>query len=93
MLEEGLGEPVEGAVVRVVGHEASPQITDATGRFVTYDLPEGEVVLEISHSDYLSAQCPASVPSELDCLLVPAVVGGQLRLRTVDAEGDPGSDA
>jgi outer membrane protein OmpA-like peptidoglycan-associated protein len=89
VLEEGVGEPVQGAVVQVVGHEASPQVTDAAGRFVSYDLPQGEAVLEISHPDYLSAQCPASVPSELDCLLVPAVVGGQLRLRTVDGKGDP----
>jgi outer membrane protein OmpA-like peptidoglycan-associated protein len=89
VLEEGSGEPVEGAVVRVVGVEVSPQVSDAAGRFLSYELPEGEVVLEIEHPEYETARCSAGVPSEVDCLLVPTSVGGTLRLRTVDANGDP----
>ena len=89
VLEQGNERPVADAVVAVVGQEASPQVTDAAGRFVTYGLPGGEVVLEVSHPDYATAQCGASVPSDTTCELVPASLDGQLRVLTVDREGNP----
>ncbi len=82
-------QPVEGAVVAVVGQDASPQVTDAEGRFVTYALPEGEAVLEVSHPEFHTAQCAAPVSTEADCLLVPLRREGQLRLLAVDADGSP----
>ncbi len=84
VLEEGSGAPVEGAIVTVVGQDASPQVSDAAGRFTTYALGEREVVLEVSHPTYATAQCPAEVPSETDCRLVPSSLAGQLRVLTVD---------
>jgi outer membrane protein OmpA-like peptidoglycan-associated protein len=89
VLEEDSGEPVAGAVVTVVGQDASPQVTDAAGRFTTYALTEGEVVLEVSHPSYATVQCPAQVPSETDCALVPTTLAGRLRVVTVDREGKP----
>ncbi|UCH28263.1 MAG: hypothetical protein JSV06_08225, partial [Myxococcales bacterium] len=86
VLAQGTGEPVEGAVIRVIGEEASPQVTDSAGRFLSYGLPEGEVMLEISHPDYATAECHAPVPSETQCMLVPSSLDGQLRVLTVDSE-------
>jgi outer membrane protein OmpA-like peptidoglycan-associated protein len=89
VLEEGSRDPVEGAVVTIVGQDASPQVTDAGGRFTTYALTAGEVVLEVSHPSYATVQCPAQVPSETDCVLVPTTLAGQLRVLTVDRQGNP----
>ena len=92
VLEEGTGEPVEGAVVRIAGQEASGQVTDANGRFVTYALLVGDALLEVSHPGYAPAECPASVPSTTDCLLVLTEIGGTLRVLTLDGVGDPVAD-
>jgi len=73
----------------VTGQDVSPQLTDSDGRFVTYGLPEGEVVLVVSHPDFESARCTAAVPSDTECRLVPSSLDGQLRLVTVDRAGLP----
>jgi outer membrane protein OmpA-like peptidoglycan-associated protein len=73
----------------VVDHEVSPQVTDAAGRFVTYGIPEGEVVLEVSHPDYATALCSALVPSDTTCELVPSSLDGQLRIVAVGRTGNP----
>ncbi len=88
VLEEGSDTPVSGAFVAVVGQDESPQLTDAAGRFVTYGLPEGEVVLEVSHPDFIPTQCSAKVPSDAECRLVPASRDGQLQVVTVDRAGN-----
>lgn len=89
IVEQGSAAPVAGAVVAVLGHDTSPQVTDAAGRFVTYGVPEGEVLLEVSHPDYETAQCSATVPSDIDCALLPSSRDGRLRLLAVDREGNP----
>jgi outer membrane protein OmpA-like peptidoglycan-associated protein len=89
VLEQGSEQPVADAVVAVVDHEVSPQVTDAAGRFITYGLPEGEVVLEVSHPDYATALCSAPVPSDITCELIPSSQDGQLRIMAVGRTGDP----
>lgn len=89
VVEDGTAEPVEGAVVTVVGQDASPQVTDAAGRFTTYSLNEGEVTLEVSHPGYETTRCRARVPSVTDCALVAATLAGTLRVVTVDQQGNP----
>ncbi len=89
VFEQGSETPISEAVVAVVGESISPQVTDSAGRFVTYGLPEGEVVLEVSHPDYVSAQCSAPVPSDTDCELEPASLDGKLRILAVDRRGNP----
>jgi outer membrane protein OmpA-like peptidoglycan-associated protein len=89
ILEQGSGRPVSDAVVAVVGQDVSPQVTDSGGRFVTYGLPEGEVLLEVSHPDYETTKCSAPVPSDTDCEIVPSSLDGRLRLLAVDREGNP----
>ena len=87
VLESGTGQPVAGVVVEVVGRDVSPQITDAAGRFVTYGVDEEEILLGLSHPDYEPAECPATVPSETDCLLVLSDPTGTLRLTILDGDG------
>lgn len=89
VLEKGSGAPIAGALVRVVGTDVSGQVTDSAGRFVSYGLPEGRAVLEVSHPDYETSECSASVPSEVDCMLVPTAVDGSLRVITVDRDEAP----
>ena len=89
VVDQGSGEPVSGASVAVVGSDVSPQVTGSDGRFASYDLPEGEARLLVSHPDYARAECPASVPSETECVLVRTIVDGSLRISTLDKNGDP----
>lgn len=89
IVEAGSGTPIPGAVVRVSGQGASPQVTDEAGRFTTYALAEGEARLDVSHPDYVDTQCPALVPSEVECALRPSEVDGQLEVFTVNRAGDP----
>jgi outer membrane protein OmpA-like peptidoglycan-associated protein len=89
VLEQDSERAVAGAVVAVAGRETSPQVTDSAGRFATYGLPEGEVVFEVSHPDYETARCSAAVPSNTTCQLVPSSLDGQLRILTIDRQGNP----
>ena len=81
--------PVSGALVAVVGLSVSPQLSDAEGQFVTYGLPEGEVVLEVSHPEFETAQCTATVPSDTECWLVPSSLDGRLQVLALDRAGEP----
>jgi len=89
ILEQGSQRPVSDAVVAVLGQDVSPQVTDSAGRFVTYGLPEGEVLLEVSHPDYQTTQCTAPVPSDTDCEIAPSSLDGRLRVVAVDRQGNP----
>jgi outer membrane protein OmpA-like peptidoglycan-associated protein len=89
VLEEGSERPVADAVVAVVGQDVSSQVTNSDGRFVTYGLPGGEVVLEVSHPEFETARCNAPVPSDTDCKLVPSTLDGRLRIMAVGREGGP----
>lgn len=73
----------------MVGLDVSPQLSDAEGQFVTYGLPEGEVVLEVSHPEFETAQCTATVPSDTECWLVPSSLDGRLQVLAVDRAGEP----
>jgi outer membrane protein OmpA-like peptidoglycan-associated protein len=89
VLEQGSGKPVAGAIVTVTGGPIPPQVTDSGGRFAAEGLPEGEVLLEVSHPAYETAQCSAVVLSDTECVLTPSSVEGRLRLAAVDPDGNP----
>ncbi|MGB8332193.1 MAG: OmpA family protein, partial [Polyangiales bacterium] len=89
VVEQGNGNPIADAVVAVLGQEVSPQVTDSDGRFVTYGLPKGEVLLEVSHPEYETTQCRAPVPSDVQCTLVPSSLDGALRILVIDRDGEP----
>ncbi len=89
--EDGTDRSVADALVSVSGGDASPQVTDADGRFTTYALPEGDITLEVTHPDFETALCavPASAAAEADCPLVPTRREGKLRVLAVDGNGNP----
>lgn len=89
IIDQSSGEPIAGATVAVAGADVSPQRSDAQGRFVSYDVPEGETRLLVSHPFYADAECAARVPSETECALLRILVDGSLRITTVDRNGDP----
>ncbi|MGB5284735.1 MAG: carboxypeptidase regulatory-like domain-containing protein [Polyangiales bacterium] len=89
IVDGGDDSPVSGALVAVVGLDVSPQLSDAEGQFVTYGLPEGEVVLEVSHPEFETAQCTATVPSDTECWLVPSSLDGRLQVLALDRAGEP----
>lgn len=89
IVDGGDDSPVSGALVAVVGLSVSPQLSDAEGQFVTYGLPEGEVVLEVSHPEFETAQCTATVPSDTECWLVPSSLDGRLQVLALDRAGEP----
>jgi OOP family OmpA-OmpF porin len=63
VIERGFGTAIVGATVRYADHDVNPQLTDASGRFVSYEFPPGQVVLDVSHPDYEPARCAASIPA------------------------------
>ncbi|MDH5671995.1 MAG: carboxypeptidase regulatory-like domain-containing protein [Myxococcales bacterium] len=86
------GEPVGGAVVRIVGTELTPLATDASGAFTTYELDPGVIELQLSHPDYSDGSCSATIPVEggeasVDCTMTALPEQGDLSLRLVDALG------
>lgn len=89
IVEVGTETPISEAMVAVIGQDVSPQLTDSDGRFVTYGLPEGEVMLEVSHPDFDVARCSAAVPSDAECSLVPSSLDGSLQIAVVDRKGQP----
>lgn len=89
VVESDSGRPVVGAVVAVVGEDTPAQVTDSAGRFVTYDLPEGEVSFEVSHPGYQAMRCTAAVPSDVECALVPLSNEGELHIVALDRRGNP----
>lgn len=92
--------PVANARVSVVGQEASPQITDEDGRFVTYSVLAEEVALEVSHPEYEPGRCVASFaevdPSKetqpiavVTCSMTPSSLDGHLQIMIVGKKGRP----
>jgi outer membrane protein OmpA-like peptidoglycan-associated protein len=62
VVDRETGAPVEAAAVAYPDLDLTTQQTDAGGRFVSYALDGGEVVLAVSHPDYEARRCTASLP-------------------------------
>lgn len=62
--EQGAGTPVAGAIIAFPGRDLTSLSASDAGVFTTYLLEPGEVTLAISHPDYESGQCAATIPSE-----------------------------
>jgi outer membrane protein OmpA-like peptidoglycan-associated protein len=57
------GAGIEGAVVRYLDHaQLNPQVTSASGDFVSYPFEPGQVRVEASHPDFAPAICAATLP-------------------------------
>jgi len=62
VIERGFGTAIAGAAIRYPDHDVNPQLTGPDGRFISYEFDPGEIVLEVTHPDYESARCGASIP-------------------------------
>jgi outer membrane protein OmpA-like peptidoglycan-associated protein len=62
--ERGATAAVSGAVVTMTGgpEGAAAFSTDASGRFRSYDVAPGEYTFSISHPEYRSGSCAATIP-------------------------------
>jgi len=94
VVDEGFNTPVVGAVVALSGRELSALTTDDNGRFVTYDLPPGDVQFALAHPEYADGSCNATIAAdgtstELRCTLSALPKVGRIEGRVVDVWGAP----
>lgn len=92
--EQGAGTPINGAVVSMSGgpEGAAAFSTDASGGFRSYDVAPGEYSFSISHPEYHSGSCSATVPEAggevtVSCELEALPRLGNVRARVVSDTG------
>ncbi|MFO0694197.1 MAG: OmpA family protein [Polyangiales bacterium] len=64
VVEQGTETRVDGAVVRFPGRDVNALVASSDGLFATYSFEPGEVAMELSHPEYESGSCSATIPSE-----------------------------
>lgn len=94
VVERGTATPVAGAIVAYPGRDLSGQATDASGRFVSYELEPGEVVVELSHPEYEPGRCAGTIGRrggdvEVRCELVALPRMGNLAASVRSDQGAP----
>ena len=57
------GAPIPGATVRYSIGRLNPQLTDAAGEFISYELDPGALSLDVSAPDYDPRTCSVDVPA------------------------------
>ena len=86
-------KPLSGAVISYQGKQLSSQAADANGTFVSYDLPAGDITLEVSRGDdYNPGSSTATVnvggESPVEILLQPRPPKeSKVRLKVYDERG------
>ncbi|MDW8246897.1 MAG: OmpA family protein, partial [Sandaracinaceae bacterium] len=88
------GQGIEGAVVAFEGKDLTALSAGQGGRFVSYELPPGEVPLAVSHPDYRPGKCGGTIPEqggdvEVRCELEALPRVGALRGRVITDSGQP----
>lgn len=88
----GSGVPVSGARVAFPDHPVTALSTGEAGRFISYEFPPGNIVMDVSHPDYESGQCTGVIPEtggdvEVRCEVAPLPQTGNLEGRVTDAWG------
>jgi outer membrane protein OmpA-like peptidoglycan-associated protein len=90
--DQASGQPIAGAIVRIVGSERTRLATDESGRFVAEGLAPGGVELELSHADYEPRRCATIIPPTggeftLSCTLAALPLTGSVKLSLHDQYG------
>lgn len=75
-IDASTGKPIPGVLVAIADRDLPPVATDASaGRFLSYDLPPGQVKLQAQHAGYVPAMADATVEagktSDVEVKLVP----------------------
>lgn len=94
VVEAGAGTPIAGATVTYVGRELTSQATGADGRFTSYELDPGEVVVDLTHPEYNPGRCSATIAEaggdvEVRCELTALPRLGNVRGTVRSDQGTP----
>lgn len=94
VVDAGTGMPLADAQVRFLAHNLSTLVTSELGTFVSYLLDPGLVTIEVSHPDYGTAQCTATIAAEggdtkAQCGLAKIPARGNLDILARDPFGNP----
>jgi len=94
VVDQNSGSAVALASVEFVGRELSGLRAGDDGRFVSFDMPPGEVRLQVAHPDYEPGQCVAAITDaggdvEARCSLAALPRKGSLAMRLADVWGAP----
>lgn len=89
---------VAGATVKLIGMELSSLVSADDGTFTTYELDPGLVTFEITHPDYETATCAATIPQaggdvNARCALVEKPKKGNIIGAVVGARNAPVASA
>ena len=85
---------LQGVVVAIARSEFTPVATNIAGRFSTYELPPGEVTLELTHPEYHPGTCSGVIPEaggevNVACSMNELPTAGSLTASVNDAFGGP----
>lgn len=72
------GQPVEGAVVQIVGYASGPALTDATGHFQFSQAPTGRQWLTATHALYAAASFTGAHIADDEESMVTVTIGERL---------------
>jgi hypothetical protein len=86
--------PITSAIVKLPSSEHTPLATNVAGRFVSYELPPGQYLLELAHPDYHPGTCNALISTaggtvQAQCGMTALPVGGSVVATARDAYGTP----
>lgn len=94
--EQGTGSAVAGAIVAFPGQDLTSLVAGDDGVFTTYRFDPAEIQMALSHPDYESGNCAATIPDErpeagelvveVTCELVALPRLGNIRGRIVSGE-------
>lgn len=91
---EAAQHPVAGAMVKLIGMELTALVSADDGTFTTYELDPGLVTFEITHAEYETATCAATIPQAggdvtARCVLVEKPKKGNISGAVVGARNAP----
>jgi OOP family OmpA-OmpF porin len=94
VIERGTTNAIGGAIVSFPGSDLTSLSTANDGRFVTYELPPGQVRFSIAHPEYHSGDCAGTIPEaggdvNVSCSLEALPRLGIVRGRVIGDNGQP----
>jgi hypothetical protein len=94
VIDSATNVPIPSVVVALPGAEHTPLATNVAGRFVTYELPPGEVKLELTHPEYTAGTCAGVIAAgggvaDVQCTLAPLPTTGSLTVVARSVFGAP----